>query len=127
LTLLSEKLSRLKNVRVSVKEIAGGIVFLHTVEPGAASKSYGIEVARLAGLPAAVISRARDVLKVHERAEKNSVSPTLLEEPAPSLQMTMFTPLSQRVVDRLAEADINSLTPLEALNLLAQLKQEIKA
>ncbi|QHN03565.1 DNA mismatch repair protein MutS [Granulicella sp. WH15] len=126
LTLLSEKLPRLQNVRVSVKESASGIVFLHTVEPGAASKSYGIEVARLAGLPQSVITRAREVLKVHERAEKNSVSASLLEEPAPSLQMTMFTPLSQRVVDRLAEADINSLTPLEALNLLADLRRELK-
>ena len=69
LTLLAERLARLKNVRVTVKENAGGIVFLHTVEAGAASKSYGIEVARLAGLPRAVIARAREVLKVHERAE----------------------------------------------------------
>ena len=51
LTLLAERLARLKNLRVTVKETAGGIVFLHTVEAGAASKSYGIEVARLAGLP----------------------------------------------------------------------------
>ncbi len=52
LTLLADRLARLKNLRVTVKESAGGIVFLHTVEAGAASKSYGIEVARLAGLPA---------------------------------------------------------------------------
>jgi DNA mismatch repair protein MutS len=126
LTLLAEKLTRLKNVRVSVKEAGGGIVFLHTVEPGAANKSYGIEVARLAGLPAGVIGRAREVLKVHERAEKSSVGASLLEEPAKQVQMTMFTPLSQRIVDRLAEADVNSLTPLEALNLLAELKAEMR-
>jgi DNA mismatch repair protein MutS len=127
LTMLSEKLVRLKNIRVSVKESGGGIVFLHTVEAGAASKSYGIEVARLAGLPAAVIGRAREVLKVHERAEKTSVSSVLLEEPAAQMQMTMFTPLSQRVVDRLAAAQVDSLTPLEALNLLAELQREIKS
>jgi len=125
LTMLAEKLARLKNVRVSVKEVSGGIVFLHSVEAGAANKSYGIEVARLAGLPAGVISRAREVLKVHERAEKSSGTGSLLEEPQRQMQMTMFTPLSQRVVDRLAEADVNSLTPLEALNLLAELKGEI--
>ena len=73
LTLLADQLTRLKNLRVTVKETANGIVFLHTVESGPASKSYGIEVARLAGLPSAVISRAREVLKLHERAETQQV------------------------------------------------------
>jgi DNA mismatch repair protein MutS len=124
LTLLAERLSRLMNLRVTVKETQSGIVFLHTVEAGAASKSYGIEVARLAGLPAAVISRAREVLKVHERAETQQV-----REAAPAtqqLQMTMFTPLSQRIVDRLGEVDVDEMTPREALNLLAELQRELK-
>ena len=123
LTLLADRLSKLKNIRVTVKENSGGIVFLHHVEAGAASKSYGIEVARLAGLPAKVISRAREVLKVHERAEAREVSAT---EPRVDLQMTMFTPLSQRIVDRLEAAEVDSLTPLEALNLLAELKRELR-
>jgi DNA mismatch repair protein MutS len=126
LTLLAERLARLTNLRVTVKETAAGIVFLHTVEAGPASKSYGIEVARLAGLPQVVIARAREVLKVHERAETQQVreaSPTS----APQMQMTMFTPLSQRIVDRLAEADVDGLTPREALNLLAELQRELKA
>jgi DNA mismatch repair protein MutS len=126
LTLLAERLARLKNVRVTVKENAGGIVFLHTVESGAASKSYGIEVARLAGLPQAVISRAREVLKLHERADSQQVREAVSEKPQ-QMQMTMFTPLSQRIVDRIEEADVNSLTPLEALNLLAELKRELKS
>ncbi len=63
LTMLEERLRQLKNLRVTVKESGGGIVFLHTVEAGAANKSYGIEVARLAGIPAGVIARAREVLK----------------------------------------------------------------
>jgi DNA mismatch repair protein MutS len=124
LTLLAERLARLTNLRVTVKETQSGIVFLHTVEAGAASKSYGIEVARLAGLPAAVISRAREVLKVHERAETQQV-----REAAPStpqMQMTMFTPLSQKIVDRLSEIDVDGLTPREALNLLAELQRELK-
>jgi DNA mismatch repair protein MutS len=126
LTLLADRLERLTNLRVTVKETAGGIVFLHTVEAGAASKSYGIEVAKLAGLPAGVIARAREVLKVHERAETQQVreaSPGA----ATQMQMTMFTPLSQRIVDRLAEADVDGLTPREALNLLAELQRELKA
>jgi DNA mismatch repair protein MutS len=124
LTLLSDRLARLKNVRVTVKETANGIVFLHTVETGAASKSYGIEVARLAGLPQPVIARAREVLKIHERAEVQQVQQA--ETRPVSMQMTMFTPLSQRIVDRVEAADVNALTPLEALNLLAELKRELK-
>ena len=126
LTLLADKLPRLKNVRVTVKENAGGIVFLHTIEAGAASKSYGIEVARLAGLPNAVISRAREVLKLHERAETQQVATAMRDEPAKQMQMTMFTPLSQRIVDRIEELDVDDMTPREALNLLAELKRELK-
>jgi DNA mismatch repair protein MutS len=125
LTLLAEQLQRLTNLRVTVKETAGGIVFLHTVEAGPASKSYGIEVAKLAGLPAGVIARAREVLKVHERAETQQVREA--SPAAAQMQMTMFTPLSQRIVDRLAEADVDGLTPREALNLLAELQRELKA
>ena len=123
LTLLAERLARLTNLRVTVKETTAGIVFLHTVESGPASKSYGIEVAKLAGLPAAVIARAREVLKVHERAETQQVREA---SPVPQMQMTMFTPLSQRIVDRLAETDVDGLTPREALNLLAELQRELK-
>jgi DNA mismatch repair protein MutS len=125
LTMLAERLARLTNLRVTVKEGAAGIVFLHTVEAGAASKSYGIEVARLAGLPGAVISRAREVLKVHERAETRQIRDAA--PVTPQMQMTMFTPLSLRIVDRLAEADVDGLTPREALNLLAELQRELKA
>jgi DNA mismatch repair protein MutS len=126
LTLLADRLARLKNLRVTVKESAGGIVFLHTVEAGAASKSYGIEVARLAGLPAGVISRAREVLKLHEKAETQQVASALSGESERQMQMTMFTPLSQRIVDRLGEVDVDGLTPREALNLLAELQRELK-
>ncbi|HXB61825.1 MAG TPA: DNA mismatch repair protein MutS [Acidobacteriaceae bacterium] len=125
LTLLGDQLPHLRNLRVTVKETANGIVFLHTVEAGAASKSYGIEVARLAGLPQTVIARARQVLRLHERAETQSVR----EATAPietKLQMTIFTPLSQRIVDRLQAADVNALTPLQALNLLEELRREIQ-
>ena len=129
LTLLADRLPRLTNLCVMVKETANGIVFLHTVEAGAASKSYGIEVARLAGLPTQVIARAREVLKLHERAETQQVASAL--EPAKGaavpMQMTMFTPLSQRIVDRIAGLDMDGLTPREALNLLAELQQELGA
>jgi DNA mismatch repair protein MutS len=123
LTMLAEKLPRVRNLRVGVKEGAGGIVFLHNIEPGAASKSYGIEVAKLAGLPATVIERARHVLRQHEKQERQSVQVETAAEP---MQLTIFTPLSQRIVDRIEATDVNSLTPLQALNLLEELQQELK-
>jgi DNA mismatch repair protein MutS len=125
LTELAEQLSGVKNYHVSVKETGGGIAFLRKVEPGAADRSYGIEVAKLAGLPNEVIARAREVLAEHESAEREltgHLSPGAT--PAPR-QLTIFTPLSQPVLDRLREVDLNRLTPLEALNLLAELKKEI--
>jgi DNA mismatch repair protein MutS len=122
LTMLAEKLKRVRNLRVGVKEAAGGIVFLHNIEPGAASKSYGIEVARLAGLPAAVIERAKHVLRQHEKQERQNVQ----VETANPVQLTIFTPLSQRIVDRIEATDVNALTPLQALNLLEELQQELK-
>ena len=121
LTLLAEQLPRLGNLRVSIRETPQGIVFLHRIEPGAASKSYGIEVAKLAGLPQRVVQRARQVLRQHEKSERSNIA----ADAAPTLQMTMFTPLSQQVVDRLRDTDINTLTPLDALNLLHELKAEI--
>jgi len=123
LTMLAEKLPRVRNLRVGVKESASGIVFLHNIEPGAASKSYGIEVARLAGLPPAVIERAKHVLRQHEKQERQSVQVETQPDP---MQMTIFTPLSQKIVDRIEATDVNSLTPLQALNLLEELQQELK-
>jgi DNA mismatch repair protein MutS len=126
LTDLESLLSGVKNYHVSVKESGGGIIFLRKVEEGAADKSYGIEVAKLAGLPAEVINRAREVLHEHESAERAATqhlgSPEADARPA---QLTIFTPLSNTVLDRLREADLNSLTPIEALNLLYELKKQI--
>jgi DNA mismatch repair protein MutS len=124
-----ERLEGVKNFHVSVKENAGGIVFLRKVEPGSADRSYGIEVAKLAGLPPEVVVRAREVLHEHENAEHETTahlaSGSGAREAEPQMQLTMFTPLSQKIVDRLKAADINNLTPLEALNLLHELKKQI--
>src|SRR5579875_997078 len=122
LTMLAEEFPRLKNLHVAVRETTHGIVFLHRIEQGPANRSYGIDVARLAGLPPAVIQRARQVLKPHERSERRNVA----AESEPELQLTLFTPLSQRILDRLSETDVNTLTPLQALNLLEEQKSEIR-
>ena len=126
LTELAEQLSGVKNYHVSVKETGGGVVFLRKVEPGAADKSYGIEVAKLAGLPNEVVVRAREVLAEHESAEHRlSEQLTPGSQPERPAQLTIFTPLSQPVLEKLREVDLNRLTPLDALNLLAELKKEI--
>jgi DNA mismatch repair protein MutS len=127
LTELAERLSGVKNYHVSVKETAGGIVFLRKVEPGGADRSYGIEVAKLAGLPNEVIERAREVLAEHESAEQRVTEQLASDESRPRpAQLTIFTPLSQPVLERLREVDLNRLTPLEALNLLAELKKQVE-
>jgi DNA mismatch repair protein MutS len=127
LTELADRLSGVKNFHVTVKESGGGIVFLRKVIEGAADKSYGIEVAKLAGLPVDVIHRAREVLAEHEAAEQSAVTHLARDEAKGSgpMQLTIFTPLSQKVVDRIKETDLNSISPLEALNLLHELKRQI--
>ena len=125
LTELAEQLEGVKNYHVSVKETGGGIVFLRKVAPGAADRSYGIEVAKLAGLPNEVVDRAREVLTQHEFAEQQATAHLSPGATPPAAQLTIFTPLSQPVLDKLREVDLNRLTPLEALNLLAELKKEI--
>jgi DNA mismatch repair protein MutS len=139
LTELAELLPTIQNVHVSVKETPGEIIFLRRVEPGSADKSYGIEVARLAGLPRSVIERAREVLKRHEQSEHvltEQLSPGAPDAPDPRApdsrtarknghQDVLFTPLDRKVLDQLREADLDHLAPIEALNLLAQLKKQI--
>ncbi|HKD91667.1 MAG TPA: hypothetical protein VKB56_07170, partial [Terriglobales bacterium] len=128
LTELAERLSGVKNYQVVVKEAGGNVVFLRRVEPGAADRSYGIEVAKLAGLPAEVVSRAREVLAEHESAERELTAQleSAAEARVPDTQLTIFTPLSQKIVDKLRDTDLNTLTPLEALNLLHALKQQVE-
>ena len=118
-----------KNVHVSVKETPSEIIFLRRVEPGSADKSYGIEVARLAGLPRSVIERAREVLKRHEQSE-HELSETLSPGAAEAghhngNQSVMFTALDRKVLERLRGANLDELKPIEALNLLAELKKQI--
>jgi DNA mismatch repair protein MutS len=125
LTELAEQLGGVKNYHVSVRETGGGIVFLRKVQPGAADRSYGIEVAKLAGLPNEVIARAREVLAEHESAERELTGHLSPGAAPPATQLTIFTPLSQPVLEKLRAVDLNRLTPLEALNLLAELKKEI--
>jgi len=155
LTELADLLPAVQNVHVSVKETPNEIIFLRRVEPGSADKSYGIEVARLAGLPKSVVERAREVLKRHEQSE-HELSETLTpgaefpnglpadQNPASGAATTsaataggvphrrnghqevLFTPIDRAVLDQLRSADLDRLAPLDALNLLAALKKQIE-
>jgi DNA mismatch repair protein MutS len=130
LTALADQLDGVKNFHVSVKENPSGIVFLRKVEPGHADRSYGIEVAKLAGLPNEVITRARQVLAQHESVEDTASRKLAVSAAAASAsaaaQLTIFTPLSQQIVDRLKQIDVDQLTPIEALNLLNELKKQVQ-
>jgi DNA mismatch repair protein MutS len=129
LTELEQLLPGVKNVHVAVQEAGSEIIFLRSVEPGSANKSYGIEVARLAGLPGEVISRAREILRRHEQSEEklsHELSPSAGANAAvtPALQ-TSFTAIDESVVDAIRRAELDALTPLEALNLLATLQKQL--
>jgi DNA mismatch repair protein MutS len=137
LTELAELLSGVKNVHVSVREAGHDIVFLRRVEPGSADKSYGIEVARLAGLPRSVIERAREVLSKHERKEHtltaelspgaaagNGNASDSAAAPLPP-QQASFAAIDVQVLEALRAADLDHMRPVDALNLLARLKEQI--
>jgi DNA mismatch repair protein MutS len=126
LTELEQLLPGVKNVHVAVQEAGREIVFLRRVEPGSADKSYGIEVARLAGLPNPVIRRAREILKRHEESEDKLTEQLSPGAVPPSAQQVGFAAIDEEVLASLREADVNALTPLEALNLLAALQKQLK-
>ncbi len=125
LTELAEQLSAIRNLRVAVKELNDQILFIRKVEPGAADRSYGIEVARLAGLPMQVIERARSVL-LHHEVREHSVSEKLTpSEAIAPLQIKLFEPMNQGLANRVRALDINELRPVEALQILHELQQEL--
>ncbi|HET9400796.1 MAG TPA: hypothetical protein VFO34_07585, partial [Candidatus Acidoferrales bacterium] len=128
LTELADLLPGVKNVHVAVSETPSGIVFLRRVEAGSADRSYGIEVARLAGLPRSVIERAREVLQRHEQSEhvvSEKLTPGSGNGSHPPAQDAMFAAIDRSVLDAIRGADLDHLRPLDALNLLAQLKKQI--
>jgi DNA mismatch repair protein MutS len=128
LTELAEQMDGVRNLHVSVKEAGDQIIFLRKVEPGSADRSYGIEVARLAGLPQAVIERAREILKLHEQTE-HAMTEELTPhtgKPAQPVQIQLFEPVNYQIAERIRNVNIDELRPVEALRLLAELQEELK-
>jgi len=128
LTDLADALSGVVNFHVAAREFKDDIVFLHKVIDGRSDRSYGIQVARLAGLPPAVVRRATEILRSLEQDElQRGGRPSLSGAPPPAqAQLGLFqSPQDDHpVVDRIRSLDLERLTPLEALNLLADLKRE---
>jgi DNA mismatch repair protein MutS len=118
------------NATMAVKEIGGKLLFLRKVVPGAADRSYGIHVAELAGLPAAVTARAKEILQNLEKQELDVKGAPVLArrggESAGEGQMLLFTAQEALVLEKLREADVNRLTPIAALSLLASLQERLK-
>lgn len=126
LTELSDQLEGVTNLQVAVKESGDQIVFLRKVLPGAADKSYGIEVARLAALPPSVITRAREILALHEKTEhqmSDELSPKTRRSP---IQIQLFEPVNHQIADRIRGLNLDQTRPIEALQLLADLQKELK-
>ncbi len=126
LTELADSLDGVQNLHVSVKEAGDQVVFLRKVEPGRADRSYGIEVARLAGLPPQVIERAREILLLHEKSE-HAVSEELVPHAAGPVQIQLFEPVNYQIAERIRRLRIDELRPIEALQLLSELQRELQS
>ena len=124
LTSLEGVLPSLRNLNVAAQDTAAGVVFLHRVEPGAADRSYGIHVGRLAGLPAAVVDRAEQILHGLEATDAPTEAGPAWAQPegAAPAQMDLFSGPEHPLLAALRSRNIDELTPLEALNLLAEWK-----
>lgn len=133
LTALEEELQRLQNVHVSAVEKNGNVVFLHKVKKGAADKSYGVHVAKLANMPQEIIDRAQTLLEQFEsqqvgvaKQETEEVFQLSLFEEEPKQEKISLKSNEQEVIKELQKADIVSMTPIEAMNLLYRLQQSLK-
>jgi DNA mismatch repair protein MutS len=130
LTDLARERPRVKNLSMAVREWGGEVLFLRRVIEEPASRSYGIEVARIAGLPDSIIARAREILSNLEQGELDEAGGVRLahergaDRPAP--QLGLFAPVESRIADELRALEIDRLTPVEALNLLATMRTRLK-
>ncbi|HEV7767364.1 MAG TPA: DNA mismatch repair protein MutS [Thermoanaerobaculia bacterium] len=124
---LAKTKSRVANYNVAVKEWNEQIIFLRKVVEGSADKSYGIQVAKLAGIPLSVIDRAREILDTLERKERDVVEETRRRGPAlATKQLGLFSSTEQSIIDSLRALDVDTLSPRDALNALYELRQKLQ-
>jgi DNA mismatch repair protein MutS len=133
LTDLADALPGVVNAHVAAREWQDDIVFLHKIVPGRSDRSYGIQVARLAGMPAPVISRARAILQSLEQDELTrggrpslSGTPSEPQQQLGLFQMASADPAAERLAQKVRAIDTNNLTPLQALTLLTEFKKELE-
>jgi DNA mismatch repair protein MutS len=124
LTELEGKLDGIKNYKLSVRELAGSIVFVRKMMRGSANRSFGIEVAQLAGLPDTIIKKSKEILK---KLENSDIAKREKENATNNYQLSIFSTGKQTEVSKiLRELDIDSITPRSALDILADLKEKIE-
>jgi DNA mismatch repair protein MutS len=123
---LAKTKPRVANFNVAVKEWNEQIIFLRKVGPGAADKSYGIQVAKLAGIPSVIIDRARDILGTLERKERDVVEETQRGAGPSSRQLSLFDSREREVIEALHTLQPDALTPIQALNELQRLKEKLE-
>jgi DNA mismatch repair protein MutS len=120
---------RVKNFSFAVKEWKGEVIFLRSLVEGASSRSYGIHVAHLAGLPQSVVERAKEILRDLNGSERDSHGQPRWgrdEDPQQPRQMGLFSAAENSLRDKLRKVDVSALTPIQALNLLHALAEEAK-
>jgi DNA mismatch repair protein MutS len=122
LTQLADRFARVVNVNVAVHESGDDVIFLHRLRPGGADRSYGIHVGRLAGLPADVVERAREVLRTLEAGHRVAAGPS----PADQLALFAPPPPESPVLADLKALDVDGLTPRQALERLAELQRRAR-
>ena len=139
LTALEERLPHLQNIHVGAVEEDGNLVFLHKITPGSADRSYGVQVAKLAGLPTSVLQRASSILEILEKQYEESpvrMEPAdepkeiVVEEETEAGQLNLFsgawTPEEEAVLEKLKKVDVLNLTPLEAMNVLNEMQNKLQ-
>ena len=123
LTVMEGLLDGVKNYSIAVKKRGDDITFLRRIVPGGADDSYGIEVAKLAGIPQSVISRAKEILKDLEHGKYKKENANIQKQDnSDDMQLSLIGSAESPVIEKLKDTDINTLTPIEAMNLLYELK-----
>jgi DNA mismatch repair protein MutS len=121
LTMLAQEISTLANVHLDAMEHDDNIIFMHAVQEGAASKSFGLQVAQLAGVPKAVITRAKQRLLELE----NQQAPSILPAQHDDCQQLSLVSNEHPAIEELQNLDVNELSPKQALDLLFELKAKV--
>jgi DNA mismatch repair protein MutS len=130
LTDLEKSLSGVKNLNVAVREWQDEVVFLHKIIPGAADKSYGIHVARLAGVPRELVQRSKEILAQLEEEHLDAEGRAKIARPRPAekkthIQLTLFGPADHPLIDELRRVDLNQVTPLAAMQMLQRWQDDL--